>query len=229
MNALSLTRREAFLGAAALALAGPALASSGNAARRLTLVRGGSEIGEKTVSVRRSGSSVEVETRIDIAVRLIGLPVYRYELAASESWRGGELQALEARTNDNGARHFANAVRRGATLEVRGSEFEGEVGGRPATTSYWSTAFLRRPVWISTQDGRLLNVTATDTGRVAFPTGAGEVAASRWRIGGDLTDLYLFYDAADEWVGTEFPARGETARFFADGRAPALAPLWVEA
>jgi hypothetical protein len=224
---VSCTRRTAILGVAAFGLAaGPAWSSAGT--RRLALFRAGDEIGDKTVSVHRDGDAVEVETRIDIAVSLLGVRVYRYSLAARETWRGGALQRLRAETNDNGAAHFARADRVGGQLVVEGSVYAGPAPDDAATTSYWSPAFLERPVWVSTQDGRLLNVRVTNLGRTEFPAEGG-VTATRWRIGGDLTDVFLYYDAAGEWVGTEFPARGETARFVATARGPALTPLWVEA
>lgn len=224
-----LSRRHAFLGAGALVLGwvGPARASAGS--RQLTLTRAGTEIGSKSVSVQRDGGRVEVETRIDIAVKLLGLTVYRYRLVARETWGDGTLQRLRAETDDNGSAHFANADRVDGALRVEGSAFSGDVPGNPGTTSYWSPAFLDRPAWISTQDGRLLNVTATNLGPATFPTPTGGISATRWRIGGDLTDLFLYYDATGEWVGTEFPARGETARFAVSARGPALTPLWVDA
>lgn len=226
---MALSRRTALFGlSAALFLpCGPALASTGT--RRLELFRDRARIGEKSVSVARDGNRVDVETSIAIEVRLLGITAYRYSLSARESWVGGQLQTLRAETNDNGTAHFARGERRGGVLRVDGSEFSGEVGGRPATTSYWSPAFLERPVWISTQDGRLLNVRVANRGSTTFPTASGDVPATRWEISGDLTGLMLYYDAAGEWLGTEFPARGATARFVTTARGPALTPLWVNA
>jgi hypothetical protein len=226
---MAFSRREVMAGAAALVLAGtaPALASTGT--RRLDLFRDGSRIGDKAVTVSRDGNRVEVQTRIAIEVKILGITAYRYGLNARESWVGGQLQTLRAETNDNGTAHFARAERRGGVLRVDGSAFSGEVGGLPATTSYWSPAFLERPVWISTQDGRLLNVRVANRGAVSFPTAGGTVPATRWEVSGDLTGLSLYYDASGEWLGTEFPARGATARFVTTARGPSLTPLWVNA
>lgn len=225
-----LTRRAALIGGlSTMVLAGsPAHAASGT--RRLELLRGDERIGEKRISVRRTGVQVDVETTIDIDVRLVGLPVYRYQLTSRESWSNGALASLTAQTNDNGARHFVNASGANGRVQVEGSEFTGTVDGNPATTSYWSPAFLERPVWISTQDGRPLNVTARRMGEVAFPTASGSmIPATRWRIRGGIEGLDLFYDRNGEWVGSEFDARGETARFVTASRGAALTPLWVNA
>ncbi len=46
------------------------------------------------MTVAREGALVRVETRIDIAARIFGIPVYRYRLSSSEVWEGGALRSL---------------------------------------------------------------------------------------------------------------------------------------
>lgn len=181
--------------------ADPAPAASGR--RTLELFRGADRIGQQALSVRREGARVEVAIEIAIDVRMIGLPVYRYALDVRETWTDGMLTTLDAAADDN--------------------------GGAPATTSYWAPAFLNRRVWISTQDGRPLNIEARRRGAVAIPTATGgSVEATRWDIAGDLGGLSLYYDAAGEWLGNAFEARGETARFLVAERGADLTPLWID-
>jgi hypothetical protein len=225
---MRLTRREAILGGAAAVTLAALPVSAATGTRRLELYRGNSRIGEKQITVRRDGDTVAVTTDIAIAVRVLGLTVYRYTLESREVWENGQLARLDARTNDDGAAHFARAARSGDGLAIEGSEYRGTVAGNPATTTYWSSAFLERPVWISTQDGRPWRVRAQAVGTEPFPTAGGSVNATRWHVRGDL-DLDLFYDGAGEWVGTEFDARGETARFVLASRGAALRPLWGNA
>ncbi len=229
---MSLSRRTTLFGAASLALAAalpavPAFAAAGS--RRMDLYRADDRIGEKVITVRRNGNVVDVTTRTRIEVKLLGVTAYAYALDASERWVDGRLVALDARSNDNGADAFARATREGDALRVEGSQFSGLVPGNPATTSYWSPAFLERRTWISTQDGRPMNVSAQRQGSVSYPSAGGAVPAERWTVGGDLAGLELFYDGAGEWIGTAFPARGEIARFVTAERGGALTPLWVNA
>jgi hypothetical protein len=226
-------RRSFVAGAlAACAVVGKTAAAASGAAtgtRRFDLVRGGTRIGRQSVTVSRSGSQVTVEVGVDIAVRIVGVPVYRYTLSSSEVWDGGRLMELDAVTDDNGSREFAAATRVPNGLAIKGSAYSGVIGGNPGTTTYWSPAFLKRPVWISTQDGQPLSVTAR-SGRIErFPTPSGAVDTTRWQIGGDLADLDLFYDRSGEWLGSEFQARGETVRMVTLDVDALLSPLWVDA
>jgi len=228
---MPLRRRSVLGGAAALvATAVPLVAPAQSASRRLVLFRGDRRIGAQTVSVARSGAQVDVSIDIDIDVNLIGLPVYTYRLSARETWRGGALVSLQAECNDNGTEHFVNATGSADGVRVDGSEFRGTLGGNPGTTTYWNPAFLERPVWISTQDGRPLEITARRAGDIEVPTvGGGAIPATRWQIRGEIDSLELFYDAGGEWVGSQFRARGETARFLVADRGAPLTPLWAGA
>ena len=226
-------RRSFFAGALAACVVIKKTANAASEAatgtRRFDLVRGDTRIGRQSVTVSRSGSQVTVEVEVDIAVRIVGVPVYRYTLSSSEIWDGGRLLKLDAVTDDNGTRGFAAAARSANGLAIKGSSYTGVVGGNPGTTTYWSPAFPKRPVWISTQDGQPLSVTAR-SGRIErFPTPSGAVDATRWQIGGDLADLDLFYDRSGEWLGSEFQARGETVRMVTLDVDALLSPLWVDA
>lgn len=198
------------------------------AIRRYELFRGADPIGRQTVTVSRSESRVTVDVEVEIAVRIVGVPVYRYRLSSREVWDGGRLTALEATTDDNGSPQSASATRGPNGLAVKGSGYSGIVDGNPGTTTYWTPAFLQRPVWISTQDGQPLAVSPRRGGAEAFATPGGEVRATRWRVGGDLAELNLFYDGSGEWVGSEFQARGDTVRIAVLDPGTALAPFWVD-
>lgn len=226
-------RRSFIAGAMALCCTvGETAAAAGGAAtgmRRFELMRGDTRIGRQSVAVARNGSEVSVEVHVDIAVRIVGVPVYRYTLSSSEIWDGGRLMKLDAATNDNGSREFASATRGPNGAELQGSAYSGAIAGNPGTTTYWSPAFLKRPVWISTQDGKPLSVTARRRGVEGFATPSGVVEATRWHVGGDLADLDLFYDRSGEWIGSECSARGETVRIVTLDVDASLAPLWVDA
>lgn len=218
------------LGAAAISTAFPGAAMAQRSGTRVfDLYRGKSRIGGKTLTVARGGDVLDVEISIDIKVRILGLPAYSYRLESRERWAGGVLQRLEAETDDDGTADSVSASRTGDGLSVRGTGFEGLVRGNPGTTTYWTQAFLKRPVWISTQTGKPLNVTARRGGTTSFPTAAGAVPATRWNIGGDIGELELFYDASGEWIGNAFEARGQQARFVLRDRGPNLADLWTGA
>ena len=166
--------RRSFLGGTfaacvVTARAAEAASATATATRRFDLFRGAARIGRQSVTVARSGSQVTVKVDIDISVRIVGVAIYRYTLASSEVWDSGRLMRLDAVTNDNGSRQVAAGRRESGRLAIEGSGYSGALGGNPGTTTYWSPAFLKRPVWISTQDAKPLSVTARSDAPPAFP------------------------------------------------------------
>lgn len=214
-SAAATMRRRRFLGlfaaAPAAISAAPGFAAPSEGApvtRRFRVLRGDDEIGTQTITVRRTGDETVAEVKIDIAVTVLGLTVYRYRLDSRETWRGGRLMALDATCDDDGTAEYVTARAEGDVLMVDGSGHQGPVPGDVAPTSYWSREFLNRPVWISTQSGAPLNVSTRRTGGAELPTAAGALQVEEWQVSGDL-DLTLFRTGG-QFVGTRFEAKGET-------------------
>lgn len=213
-------------GAAGAALCLPGLGLAAQGPRLFDLYRGRSKIGEQTLTVTPEGRDLGVAVNIDISVRILGLPAYRYRLESREIWSDGRLRRLDARCNDNGTDERVSALSGRGGVEVDGTAYQGVVDGNPATTTYWSQAFLERPVWISTQNGLPFNVSCRPAGPVRVPAPEGDLRATRWQVRGDIGRLDLFYDDSGEWVGNEFEARGQEARLVLARRGRNLADLW---
>ena len=213
--------------AAAVTLAAPLPLRAATGPRVFDLYRGRSKIGRQTLSVTPQGDQINVAIDIDIKVRILGLPAYSYRLQSRETWANGTLLRLDATSNDNGNPHRVNALRTGGALKIDGSKYRGQLSGNPATTTYWSQAFLKRGTWVSTQDGTPMKVAASRGPAVEVPAPEGAVRATKWKVRGDIGRLDLYYDNEGEWIGNEFDARGEVARFVLAARGRPLADLWT--
>lgn len=210
-------RRDFLIGTAASSamLAAPALAAQ-SAVRQFRILRAGSDIGTHSLDARLGPEGFEIDIVIDIRVKVLGITAYRYLLQNREIWQGGRLVRLTSRTNDDGEENFATIERKGAQLSVEGSAYSGGVAADAATTSYYTTDFLRRSPWISTQSGLPLNVAVAET------------APRTWAVTGEL-ETQLSYDAAGEWVGCSFDAGGEPARYEMTASNGQIAALWATA
>src|SRR5689334_9309502 len=60
------------------------------------------EIGTYTNTVERSGNDATIQTELKIAVRKIGIVVYRQEARRAEHWRNDKLLSFEGVTVTNG-------------------------------------------------------------------------------------------------------------------------------
>jgi hypothetical protein len=181
------------------ALAGPIPDSNRLA---FEVLRDGSPIGTHVLEFTRVGERVTVRVAIDLLVRFLGIPVYRYTHRNTEVWEGDRLISIEAETNRNGTPLSVRGRRTAEGVAIEASQAGRYVApGDIVTTSYWHSRFLQGNK-LDTQGGRLLQVRVTPKGEERLP---GDLAARRWHIAGDLK-LDIWYDMAGTWAGLRFPA-----------------------
>ena len=227
---MRLDRRSALIGGAAAAagLAAPRIARAETAERVFRIVRDGSDIGEHVIAASRTGDACEVSIDIAIAVKVLGITAYRYEMVNNERWRGGRLVSLDSRVNDDGEQRETRATRRGDGLVVEGPDFSGPAPLDAATTIYLTRAFLDRDDWIATDGGELYDVRVDDLGAQGADAAYGGVPCTRYRVtNGDEYTVELEYDDRGEWVGLAFDASGEPATYRAESVGARLAALWA--
>ena len=157
---------------------------------------------------------MELDITIRIAVKVLGITAYRYEMDNREIWKGGQLVSLKSRVHDDGTEDFANAKRAGEGLEIDGSRYSGKAPGDAATTSYFVSALLKRSPWISTQSGKPLPIQVREERRSGW-----------WATSGGL-ETKLGYDGRGEWTGCEFDAGGELAHYEIAAQSGAFGTIW---
>lgn len=205
--------RRLFLGGASAALACPAAAAQ-KASRTFRIIRDGDDIGSHVLDAVLGPSGFEIDIEIRIAVKILGITAYRYEMDNREVWQGGQIVSVNSVVNDDGTKDFAKANRNGTSLALEGSRFTGTAPVIAATTSYYTTDFLTRQPWISTQTGAPLDVGITPEGRERW-----------WQTSGEI-ETKLGYDTSGEWVGCEFDAGGEAAYYDIADSTGSISGLW---
>ncbi|MGB3625109.1 MAG: DUF6134 family protein, partial [Henriciella sp.] len=77
-------------------------------------------------------------TNVDLKAGLGPITMFRYELTAAETWAGGQLVALEGKTNDDGEDEYVSASREGGVLKVSGSSYQGDAPLGIIPSSHWN-------------------------------------------------------------------------------------------
>lgn len=209
--------RRAFLAAGAATLAAPSLAAE-RAARTFRIIRDGDDIGTHAMEAVAGASGFEIVVTIRIAVKILGLTAYRYEMDNRELWSGGTIVSVESTVNDDGTVDRCLVRKAGDGLTIEGSRYSGKAPAAAATTSYFSQTFLDRQPWISTQSGAPLQLGITPvSGRAGWFATTGELETT------------LGYDSRGEWTGCEFDAGGELARYEIERETGTIGALWSAA
>lgn len=209
-------KRRVFLaGCAATGLYSPALASS-SASRTFNVLRDGDMIGQHVLDAVRAGDSFEINITIRLAVKILGITAYRYEMDNREVWQAGKIVSVDTKVNDDGTEDFAKIRRDGDSLMIEGSRFKGPISSEAVTTTYYTTKFIDRRPWISTQSGAPLDIAIKPEGR-----------SNWWQVTGEL-ETRLGYDGRGEWTACEFDAGGEPGLYEVAQDTGAIAALWAE-
>lgn len=219
-----LSRRSTLIGLGASLSAPSILRAAESGGRRFVILRDGDDIGFQSNKVTRRGDVIVHECQARLKIKVLGITAYRYELDFVEEWRNGDLMSMTSRCNDDGDDDFVEIRRASDALEINGSGYQGPCPLGVATSSYWSYDFLQRPVWISTQTGALLNMTAARAGAAEIPGPTGPIAAERWTLTGDY-EANVFYKDRD-WVSISFDAGGEEAIYVPDSDTGQFMPVW---
>lgn len=142
-------------------------------------------IGTYTNVVQQAGDSVDVETKLHIVVKFLGLVVHRQEADRREHWTGDRLIEFKGVTETNGEK-----------LEVTGeARDDGFVITSPSGTitapasvhpsNPWSASLLNGDLMMSTKSGKLFKVAVTGSKEEVVTTGGTSERLREIDIHGD--------------------------------------------
>lgn len=165
------------------------------------------EIGTYVDTIDRSGEARRIDTRVRIAVSILGIVMYREVADRTESWQGDRLLSLHSVTTINGMTTEVRGEARGDGFVVTSPS--GTVVAPPNvyTTTPWSVGLPMSETMVIPRDGKVepAQVTGGET-TVASVHGA-DVAVRHYEIVGTYR-----YDVWSSLAGVPI-------RFRSDGRS----------
>jgi Domain of unknown function (DUF6134) len=169
-----------------------------------TVWREGSQIGHHRVTFVRENGGLIVRSLLDIAVRFLGIVVYRYHYASQETWRDGRLMALASTIDDNGKPHEVEAKAKDGKLAVTAPDLREVIAGPILPSTHWDAQVIGADRVLNTLNGKVDDIKLAPLGVETVPTGAGPRAAMHYRYIGAIK-AESWYDAAGHWVKLRFP------------------------
>jgi len=123
-------------------------------------------IGTYTNRIDQRGDAVDVETELHVAVKMLGIAVFRQDANRYEHWEKGRLVSYASDTMDNGRKIDVTGKAQGNNFIVLSplGTFTGPAQVHPSNP--WSPQLLDTDTMMSTKTGRIMPVKVTDTGEV---------------------------------------------------------------
>jgi hypothetical protein len=171
---------------------------------RFDVERDGNVVGQHVVTFTRTDQGVRADSRADVNVELLFVSAYRFRYQARELWSGGELQSIEASTNDDGDYSHVQATRDATGLLIQSTEGTYEAPS-VSPISHWNAAMLKGGLLLNTMTGELSNIDVFDQGLDTVDTRNGSLHAHHYLYSGDLNGE-IWYDEDGRWVKLRFRA-----------------------
>ncbi len=164
------------------------------------VTRNGDPIGNQVVEIKQQGDSLIATTESTIAVKILGLVVYRMHQMLTETYRDGRLIAVSGETVDGDGRRFADLKRDGDHWTGASSKKVPAFDCRDCTaTPMWNIASTRVSNMIEASEGRLRRVRVADRGAEMLDLPEGKIMAHHFSVQGDI-QRDVWYDAAGNLV-----------------------------
>lgn len=182
-------RRRALLPLPFVLAAAPAAALP--AELRFQVVREGSPIGTHRVVFAEAGGVLTARTEVDIAVKLLGVTVFRFSHRFEEAWAGDRLAGAASRLDRNGTVTEMRATAAEGAILVQGSAGRFRLPAEAAPLSWWDSRRFAGPLFAN-DTGKSVSLRWT---RSALPGGG-----TLWRATGE-EESEGSYAADGTWTG----------------------------
>ncbi len=197
---------RAALAAAFLLAAGSAADAAGPRTLTYRILMGDDPIGTETVKLDPQGDVTRVAVTATTRVKVLFIN-FRYDHQREEVWKGGTLDQMRAKTDDDGTPHSMEMARRGAGYALTVDGKAGEVPANALPLTLWTPEVLKRPTLLSVIDGKPYNVRVESLGAETLDIGGRAIKATHHRISGDV-ERDLWFDADGTLLKTRFKRSG---------------------
>jgi len=162
----------------------------------------------------RSDGKLEIKVKIRFQVKVGPFTVFRYEHDNVEVWDDAGVYSIDAETNDNGEEEYLK-VRRvdGETMRIDGTlnqDPNAPLSLLPST--YWNIDTVAQSQLLSTENGKILEVTIEDKGPKSIMAKGRQIEARHYVITGTLR-MNVWYDAKGQLVKSAFSARDQNIEY----------------
>ena len=182
-------------------------------------------VGYSNLTHKKLKNGLEVLVDVEITPKFLGLKFIKYTLTNREVWTNKKLISIDANSSWFGKKYYVKGQREEGGFRIEGSAFSGVIKDTFATTSYFTPEFLKRKIWVSTQDGTPLKIKTRKLKNKQMSFNDKNYSVTEWEISGDL-ELTLQYDEQKNWVGSGFTVGKYPASFILNNRESNIHKIW---
>ena len=159
-------------------------------------------IGTYTNIVDRIGDRVEVITELHVAVKILGITVFRQEAERTERWQGNRMIAFHSVTTTNGDALQVDGEAQGNNFVITSPSGVADAPANTHPTNPWSPLVFESNMMMSTKTGEFWQANVVDSGQDDVNVGGQTQNLHRFDIYGRKHDI-VWVDANGVTVAFE--------------------------
>jgi len=169
--------------------------------------RDGKEIGQHALTFSRADKELTITVDSNLAVKILGVTVYRYRYTAEEVWSGGELVSVSSNIKDNRkALQTIKALNRGSYWTIEKKGVERTTSSPEYSTNHWHPGALLASRVYHPLHGRVYGGNARPFGWERVVSEDGVVRSARKFRYSEGFKAVVWYDEQWRWLKLEFAA-----------------------
>jgi len=188
---------------------------------KYAVFRNNKKIGSHTVDFSRNGELLEVAVESKLVVRIMKIPVYRFNYRASEQWQNGQLQSVDATVKEKGESSTVSLRRVGPQMNLTAKDGSSSMEQIEFASNHWHAGVLESDILFNTLTGKSNKIDIDIVGEEVLVVDGSDTNTTHYRYSGEL-DTEVWYDDRKRWVKLRFKGSdGSTIEYRCEGFSPA--------
>jgi hypothetical protein len=183
-------------------------------------------VGTYTNVIIQNGDSIDIQTDLHVAVRVLGVRLFHQDAKRVEHWESGRLISFHGGTDDNGREIDVDGKAQGDAFVVQSPFGNFTAPARVHPSNPWGQQCLNTDTMMGTKTGKVMKVAVTDTGIVDLVFDGKPTRLHQYFIDSDKHQV-VWLDDSGVVAGFETEEAGTRIRFLLkqDGKATPTAPV----
>ena len=178
------------------------------------VVRDGERVGQHVTTFLREESDLIVESRMNMNITFLTIPVYTFDYRSVEKWSDGALSHLDVAVKDGSDQIEISSRLNANGLIIKAPSGTYNIDSPIISTNHWNADVVRQSRVLNTLTGNVNQVKIWNRGLERIPVNGGSIMATHYEYSGELEDTSVWYDAKGRWSKLRFKARdGSTVEY----------------
>jgi hypothetical protein len=166
------------------------------------------KVGQQSVIITPTETGEKVVIKSEFTIKILFVNVFSYQHTAREDWRESCLNSIESKTKETGDRFFVASKKTDQGLSITSNSGTADLQGCIRSFAYWDLPRLDSERLLNGQTGKYVPATLIANGVERFLVNDKEIRASRYTLTAEKSDIHLWYDENQNWVGLTTLVKG---------------------